>query len=72
VEDGVSGWICRDAAEMAARAAAPGIAPESCRRWVSRHFARERMVGEYADVYQRALAGRGDALVREAAPSWKT
>jgi glycosyltransferase involved in cell wall biosynthesis len=72
VRDGISGWICRDAADMAARAAAPEIAPASCRAWVSRHFSRERMVAGYVDVYQHALAGRGDDLVRDAAASWKT
>src|SRR5262249_1645964 len=36
VRDGVSGWICRDLAEMARRAAAPNIHPEGCRDWATR------------------------------------
>lgn len=72
VRDGVSGWICRDVAEMAARTAAPGISPKSCRSWVSSHFSRERMVDGYVDVYRRALSGREYPVAQEAAASWKT
>lgn len=72
VRDGVNGWICCDVAEMAARAAAPGISHQSCRAWVSSHFSRERMVDRYIDVYQRARSGREHALAQEAADSWKT
>jgi glycosyltransferase involved in cell wall biosynthesis len=54
VQDGVSGWICRDAGEMADRASAPSIAPESCREWAVAHFSCERMVDRYIDIYERA------------------
>ena len=56
VRDGVSGWICRDVNEMAERAQAPGVAAESCRSWVTRHFSRERMVNRYLEIYQSVLA----------------
>jgi glycosyltransferase involved in cell wall biosynthesis len=72
IRDGVNGWICRDVAEMAARAAAPGISQESCRAWVSNHFSRERMVDRYVGVYQRARSGREDPVALEAGASWKT
>lgn len=54
VADGVSGWLCADAEEMGARAAAPGIAPEACREYVARHFSLERMARQYAEIYARA------------------
>jgi len=62
VRDGVSGWICADAADMAARAASPGIAAESCRAWVASRFSCERMVDRYLDVYDRMLGGRPPAV----------
>jgi glycosyltransferase involved in cell wall biosynthesis len=71
VRDGVTGWICRDVAEMATRAMSPGIPPQSCLAWVSRYFSRERMVDQYLDVYRRVQwAARAVALETDA--SWKT
>ena len=55
VRDRVSGWICRDVDEMAARAASPGVAAESCRAWAVDRFSCERMVQNYLTVYERAL-----------------
>jgi len=55
VENGVSGWICHDVAEMAARASAPGISAESCRDWVAAHFSCDAMVARYISVYERVL-----------------
>ena len=72
VGDGVSGWLCRDIDDMAARAVEPGIAPESCRAWIARKFSRERMVARYLDVYQRARSRRGQAIDQGAAGSWTT
>jgi glycosyltransferase involved in cell wall biosynthesis len=57
VRDGVSGWICEDAADMARRIASPGIRPASCRDWAARHFSAERMVADYLDLYEAALTG---------------
>jgi glycosyltransferase involved in cell wall biosynthesis len=54
VADGTSGWICRDVDDMAARAATPCIAAESCRSWAAGRFARERMVEQYVEVYERS------------------
>ena len=70
--DGVSGWICRDVEDMAAKAQAPGIAPESCRAWVAAHFSRERMVDRYLDVYERARSGGEPSVGLETTASWKT
>jgi glycosyltransferase involved in cell wall biosynthesis len=56
VEDGVSGWICDDDEDMARRAAAPELAPASCRQHVASRFTIEHMAAGYEDVYRRALA----------------
>jgi glycosyltransferase involved in cell wall biosynthesis len=72
VRDGVNGWICRDVGEMAARAIAPAISPESCRAWVATRFSRERMVDGYIDVYRRARSNHGPAVTLETTASWKT
>jgi glycosyltransferase involved in cell wall biosynthesis len=72
VRDGVSGWICRDIAEMAVRIEGPPIAAESCRAWAARHFSRERMVDDYLEIYRRACTGSTAALSVELEGSWKT
>jgi glycosyltransferase involved in cell wall biosynthesis len=56
VRDGVSGWICADIDEMAARIATMSIGPESCRAWVVERFSCERMVDGYLAIYRRALS----------------
>jgi len=74
VRDGVNGWICRDAADMAERIVSPGIAADSCRAWAAQHFSSDRMVDRYLEIYEHAL-GRAHAngpshraAVRAAAP----
>ena len=64
VRDGVSGWICRNVAEMAERALSPGILPDSCRAWVSERFSCERMVERYLDVYRRVRSAAPAVAVR--------
>ena len=56
VADGVSGWLCRDVDDMAARIASLDIAPDACRSWVQRQFSVDRMTSCYIDLYER-LAG---------------
>jgi glycosyltransferase involved in cell wall biosynthesis len=66
VRDGVSGWICDDAADMARRIVSPGVEPGSCRDWVGVHFSSERMVRDYLAVYEAALARESaDAMAAE-------
>ena len=55
VRDGVNGWICRDAADMAERIVSLDIAAESCRAWAERHFSSEVMVDRYLEIYEHAM-----------------
>ena len=57
VEDGVTGFLVRDAAEMAAALREVGrIDPAACRAAARRRFSEERMVGAYLDLYARLAA----------------
>ena len=58
VRDGVSGWVCRDVDQMAARARDPQIASLSCRRFVASSFSLDLMARRYAAVYETAIAER--------------
>ena len=68
VQPGVSGWICSDAAEMAARARAVEIAPASCREYVRRRFSVDRMVDGYCRLYA-SLASLSSLEPRTALPA---
>ena len=58
VQHGVTGFLVRDAAEMADAIEACGaIDPERCRAVARERFSLERMVGKYFDAYEQ-LAGR--------------
>src|SRR5258708_35251050 len=56
VRDGVSGWMCRDVDDMAARMVSPGATPASCRSWVEGRFSVDRMAARYVDLYERLAA----------------
>ncbi len=56
VDNGVSGWLCADVAEMARRAVEPGISPAACRAYAERRFQARRMVECYLNLYRRAAA----------------
>jgi glycosyltransferase involved in cell wall biosynthesis len=56
VRDGVSGWVCRDVEEMAERARTLRLDSQTCRSWMVRHFALERMVDRYIEIYATALS----------------
>ena len=55
VRDGVSGWICRDIDDMAARIRTLNLTPAACRSWAQREFSVERMTNGYSDLYQRVV-----------------
>ncbi|WP_448203264.1 glycosyltransferase [Azospirillum sp. sgz302134] len=58
VEPGVTGFIVRDAAEMAAAIAEAGrLDPDACRAAARARFSARRMAGAYLDLYAR-LSGR--------------
>jgi glycosyltransferase involved in cell wall biosynthesis len=65
VRDGVSGWICRDVADMAARIAAPPVPASSCRDWAAERFSVDRMVNAYLDIYEDAVVDRSTAAALE-------
>jgi glycosyltransferase involved in cell wall biosynthesis len=65
IRDGVNGWICRDAADMAAHLASLDIRPAACREFVATHFSVDRMTDQYLEVYERALKGRAAVSASE-------
>jgi glycosyltransferase involved in cell wall biosynthesis len=64
VANGISGWLCRDSADMARRALEAPIAATSCRQHVVDNFSLERMVDQYLEVYQRRGRLRGEGRRR--------
>lgn len=54
VQDGSTGWICRNVEEMAQRILAPGISPHRCRAAVETLYSVSRMTNEYLEVYEQA------------------
>ena len=68
VRDGVSGWICRDVDDMAARARDLRIDAGSCRDHVARGFSVERMTQDYERLYRECVGGRGCVPDQELAP----
>ena len=65
VQNGVSGYICRSAREMAQRVKQLNFDPAALRRYVEENFSLDRMVGKYADLYEQAI--REAAEPRQAA-----
>jgi glycosyltransferase involved in cell wall biosynthesis len=65
VRDGVSGYICNSVDEIADRARARDITPQSCREYVETYFTLDRMVGEYADLYAECLSTAGELASAE-------
>lgn len=68
VKNGVSGWICRDLEDLAARASNPSIPPSSCRNYVAEHFSLERMARQYEAMYQRLIESPARAATRPGGP----
>ncbi len=62
IEHGVGGLIVNDYKEMvAAIADTDGMDPLECRRYVEERFAPERMVADYVEAYEQAIARAGAA-----------
>jgi glycosyltransferase involved in cell wall biosynthesis len=57
VKDGVNGYLCADAAEMAHRAAHLDIDPAACRAYVDTHFGIDLMVRRYETLFLKAACG---------------
>jgi glycosyltransferase involved in cell wall biosynthesis len=56
VRDGVSGWICKSAEEMAQRARNIGIDPSVVQEYVRDNFSLDRMADRYLELYQQIAA----------------
>jgi len=57
VRDGVSGYVCRSAEEMAQRVQALRFDPESVRAYVAENFSLEKMAQSYVELYQQVIVG---------------
>ena len=55
VRDGISGYICRSVREMAKRVKNIEISPRALRQYVEENFSLERMVAQYASLYEETL-----------------
>src|SRR5690348_11135171 len=55
VQDGVSGYVCRNVREMAKRIPQLKFDPAALRAYVDENFSLQRMVGKYADLYADAI-----------------
>jgi glycosyltransferase involved in cell wall biosynthesis len=58
VRDGVSGYICKSAAEMAERIRGLDFAPQNVRKYAEQHFSIERALREYIELYRQVAGGR--------------
>jgi glycosyltransferase involved in cell wall biosynthesis len=63
VRDGVSGYMCRSVTELAKRAKDVHISPRVLRQYVENHFSLERMVAEYASLYDDARTRGAKGMV---------
>ena len=69
VEHGVTGYLCRDEADMvAAVERVGGIDRSACRKAAERRFGMDRMARDYATVYRRILDGRPKQVIGLAEP----
>jgi glycosyltransferase involved in cell wall biosynthesis len=65
IEDGKTGFLCQDEAELAeAIAAVPALDRLACRLAVEDHFCTRRMVAEYVQLY-RDIIDRGTGTARD-------
>jgi glycosyltransferase involved in cell wall biosynthesis len=57
VKDGETGWVCRDAADMAAHITSLDIPAAGCRDLVAERFSVSRMTRQYVRVYEQLVKG---------------
>lgn len=59
ISEGLSGYVCHNTDEMVERAkSASTLNAEKIRRYVEEHFSLEKMVSQYAEVFQSLAMGR--------------
>jgi glycosyltransferase involved in cell wall biosynthesis len=54
VRDGISGYVCHSVSGMAKRVKNIQISPRALRQYVEENFSLERMVAQYASLYEEA------------------
>jgi glycosyltransferase involved in cell wall biosynthesis len=70
VEPGRTGWLVRDASEMAdAIGSAPSLDPELCRQTARRRFSLERMVAGYFQLYEQLSTSPASLPHSEGSPT---
>ncbi len=68
IENGVSGWICKSVDEMVAHVGETGqFVPKRVRSYAERKFSLDRMVDEYAKLYEAVLARHAKAAEKQRA-----
>ena len=70
VRDGVNGYLCADAGEMARRASHLDIDPARCREYVRTHFSLDAMIRRYEALFLEVIGagGRQPETRRQASP----
>jgi glycosyltransferase involved in cell wall biosynthesis len=58
VQNGVSGYICRNVREMVKRVRDLRLEPQKIRAYVAENFSTEKMVSRYIALYEEAAGGR--------------
>jgi glycosyltransferase involved in cell wall biosynthesis len=64
VSDGVSGYVCDSVDEMAQRACDLALPAAAIRRYVEANFSLDRMVHQYAELYEELVAGETEVSIR--------
>jgi glycosyltransferase involved in cell wall biosynthesis len=66
VENGVTGYVVSDMAEMAAAVGSVSrIKPKTCREHAQRNFSAARMFAEYEQLYEQLRAKRAEPTAQE-------
>ena len=66
VREGVSGYVCHSAEEMAQRAQSLRLDPQSVRAYVAENFSLEKMARSYVELYGEVTAGENVPAEKEA------
>jgi glycosyltransferase involved in cell wall biosynthesis len=56
VRDGVSGWICKSADDMAEKARSIDLIPSDVKKYLEQNFSLDAMTDRYLELYQKTIA----------------